>query len=148
MKKRNSSNLHVNRSNTQSDKFALQLTTLTNNSNGNISNGSTFIDGIIKKLEEKKIEGDDIDAFIKIISDEEYDSEGIVADVIGYEYGSNIINIVNNQQFTLFITDFMEIVTSMFALHLQNKSQSTFFLQSFSSLHSFFALLKQTYNSK
>ena len=93
------------------NKFKINVTT-------QVMEKATFIDTLFGELVQAQVAQKMIDKFSELILTEEYDSDAIVADVMNYADGSNVINIINHRKTNTVILDFIVDVQSMFDLPL------------------------------
>ena len=97
----------------QSNKFQMQI----DENNGDtelVTNDATpFIDALSKQLQIANITTNTMDVFIEYLKLEDFDSDGLIVDIMNYQQGSNIINNVNDEEFKVFIIEYMEEFRSM-----------------------------------
>ena len=82
----------------------------------------TFMDRIYDLLKEEQISEDIINVVRKYMIEEQYDTDGFVADVIDFANGSNMIDVIGDKQFKQFIHEVSQELNGMSALYYFHSS--------------------------
>ena len=81
--------------------------------NKRVDHEQLLMDTLFTELKEQQISNDNIAIFARFIEVEHYDTDAFIADISSIGQGSNIINIINDQQFIHFIDEYAQQLNGM-----------------------------------
>ena len=112
---RGTANIGRDRSGVEGNKFQLNLANTHDDTNTD-QHATTFIDTLLQSMKAEKAPLSR-DLFKNYVQSQEYDSDAVVDDLIDYAAGSNILDAVDDANFSRFLVDFIAEFKSLVSLH-------------------------------